>query len=58
MKWQPKDAIASIVLIACFVLLAFGIDGYISSTITLIVGYYFGRRLDTEEKIKSSIEKD
>ena len=41
-----KDIIAIIVLIAGFVLLGFGIDSYVTAMMTLIIGYYFGRRQD------------
>ena len=47
-KFYPKDLIAIIVLLACFALKAIGINGYIDIVIAVIVGYYFGRRIDTE----------
>jgi hypothetical protein len=43
-----KDILAALILVGCFILLALGIDSYVSSTITLIIGYYFGRRTDAE----------
>ena len=47
-KFTPKDLIAIIVLLACFALKAIGINSYIDIVIAVIVGYYFGRRIDYE----------
>ena len=47
-KFYPKDLIAIIVLLACFALKAVGINSYIDLVIAVIVGYYFGRRIDDE----------
>jgi len=47
-KFYPKDLIAIITLLACFLLKAIGIDSYIDIVIAVIVGYYFGRRIDGE----------
>lgn len=43
-KLKPMDLIAILTIIGCFVLLFFHRDGYISATLTLIIGYYFGKR--------------
>ena len=47
-KFYPKDLIAIIVLLACFLLKGLGINTYIDIVIAVIVGYYFGRRIDEE----------
>ena len=41
-KIIPADFIALVVLIGCFILKGMGADGYVSMTISAIVGYYFG----------------
>jgi len=47
-KFYPKDLIAIIVLLACFLLMAMGINTYVAVVIAVVVGYYFGRRIDGE----------
>lgn len=42
--WMPQDTIALFILVAVFSLKAFGLDGNLDSVLTLIVGYYFGKR--------------
>ena len=42
MKWQPKDVIACIIVIACFTLLALGKDSVVSWTLLAVVGAYYG----------------
>lgn len=56
-KFEPKDFIAMITLAASYTLLAFGIDSWVTSTITLVLGYYFGRRKDLEDKIKQNEQR-
>lgn len=41
---RPLDIIAGIVLIACFVLVYFQKDGFVTTTISAIIGYYFGHK--------------
>lgn len=47
-KIYPRDIIAVIVLIACFILMAFGINSIVSGIIVMVVTFYFARRLDGE----------
>jgi len=42
MKWKPKDVIAVIIIVACFVLLALGKDSVITWTLLGVVGAYYG----------------
>ena len=41
-KLAPADLIAALIIIGCFILKGMGADGYVSMTISAIVGYYFG----------------
>jgi hypothetical protein len=43
-KFKPMDFIAVIIIIGGFLLLYMGKDGIVGSTLTLITGYYFGKR--------------
>ena len=43
-KFEPMDFIAVITIIGGFFLLYIGKDGIVGSTLTLITGYYFGKR--------------
>ncbi|GAI11716.1 unnamed protein product, partial [marine sediment metagenome] len=47
-KFYPKDLIAIIVLLACFLLKAIGINTYIDIVIAMVVGFYFARRMNGE----------
>ena len=49
-NWQPKDVIALLVLAGCFVLIGLGVDSFVSATITLIIGYYFAKRQEMEDR--------
>ena len=42
MKWQPKDVIACIIIVCCFVLLCLGKDSVITLTLLAVVGAYYG----------------
>ncbi|MBA7677680.1 hypothetical protein ES703_85940 [subsurface metagenome] len=42
MKWQPKDVIACIIIICCFILLIMGRDSVITWTLLGVVGAYYG----------------
>jgi len=48
----PKDILALIIVIGGFYLIATGVDSFIQLVLALVVGYYFGRRLDLEEQLK------
>jgi len=42
-EWSPKDFIAILLLIGCFIgKLHYGLDGTLTAIMTLVVGYYFG----------------
>ena len=43
-KLKSMDLIAIITIIGCFILIFYQRDGYVSATLTLITGYYFGKR--------------
>jgi len=51
MKWQPKDVIAVIIIVACFVLKALGMDGTLSWALLGVVGAYYGIDLTPGIKI-------
>lgn len=46
---QTRDVVAFIVLIACFTLLGLGVDTYVTGLTSLIVGYYFSKRVYEEK---------
>jgi len=46
---QTRDVIALIVLIMCFVLLYQGKDGTITAITSMIIGYYFSKRVYEEK---------
>ena len=41
------EAIALVLIIGCFILLAFHIDGEVKSILTMAAGYVFGKRIST-----------
>lgn len=49
---QPRDIIALIVLTFCFVLLFLGRDGTVAAITSMIVGYYFSKRVYEEKNNK------
>jgi len=51
-KIMPRDIIAIIVLIGCFILLAMGIDSFIAAVTTAVIGYYFSKRVYEEKEEK------
>jgi len=42
---QPRDAIAGLLIAGIFGLMAMGYNSYLYPTLSLIVGYYFGKRV-------------
>ena len=42
MKWTPDLFIALIIVVGCFILLGFRIDGEVKSILTLAAGWAFG----------------
>lgn len=47
-KIYPRDIIAIVVLIACFILMALKINSLVTGLIILVVTFYFARRTDGE----------
>ena len=47
---RPKDLIALVILIGVGILKYKGFDGKLDAILTLIVGYYFGHRVDGIDK--------
>lgn len=64
-KIYPRDIIALITLVICFILIAYGINSFVTGIIILIVTFYFARRFDGDgepsrdinEKVKK-LEKE
>ncbi len=52
MKIQPRDVIALISLMACFILIYKGINGIVSAVTVAIIGYYFSKRVYEEKNLK------
>ena len=44
-KLLPEDIIAILVIIGGFTLLAFKIDTVVGGVVTMVTGYYFGRKI-------------
>jgi len=49
---HPRDIIALILIFLCFILKMKGLDGTVSVTFALIVGYYFSKRVYEENNNK------
>ena len=47
-KIYPRDIIAALTLAACFFMLYKGIDTFVTAAATLIIGYYFSKRVYEE----------
>jgi len=64
-QFHPRDLIAILILTACFILIGMGVDSFVTAITTLIVGYYFSKRVyeeknpngDLNEKVKK-LEED
>lgn len=52
MKLIARDLIAIIALVFCFFLIYRGVDTYITALTSLIIGYYFSKRVFEEKTIK------
>jgi len=39
---EARDVIACLVIIGCFILLFYGIDGEVKAVLGAVIGYYFG----------------
>lgn len=46
---QPRDVVAVICLVAIFILLALGLDGWLQGIGAVIIGYYFSKRVYEEK---------
>ena len=61
MKIYPRDIIALITLIACFVLMYFGINHVVSGIAIAVIAYYFSKRVYEEKHpngdLKDRVEK-
>jgi hypothetical protein len=55
-KFTSTDIIAIIVLVACFLLIANGIDSFVTAAASVVIGYYFGRRKAAEDRIGETTE--
>jgi len=44
MKFYPKDMIALVIILAGFLLIWQGYNGWLQGMLALIIGYYFARR--------------
>lgn len=52
------DIIAVTIIIGCFFLIFYGKDGTVSATLTLIAGYYFGKRTSGITRQENINQKD
>jgi hypothetical protein len=50
-KIQPRDVVAVICLIAIFILLSLGFDGWLQGIGAVIIGYYFSKRVYEEKNV-------
>ncbi|KKL23784.1 hypothetical protein LCGC14_2421930 [marine sediment metagenome] len=61
MKIYFKDIIALVSLIACFILIALGINSIVSGIAIMIITYYFSKRVyeekHPENDMKDKVEK-
>jgi len=48
-KFGPKDIVAIIVLVGCFILKLKGADGTVSLIMTAVVSYYFVKRVEGKD---------
>jgi len=53
----PRDIIAIISLIACFILMFFGINHVVSGIAIAVIAYYFSKRVYEEKHPNGDIEK-
>ena len=56
-KIYPRDVIALVSLIACFILIAFGINHLVSGIAIMIITYYFSKRVYEEKNPNGDIKK-
>ena len=53
----PKDIIALVALIACFILIYLGINHIVSGIAIMIITYYFSKRIYEEKNPNGDIKK-
>ena len=51
---HPRDIIAVVVLIGAGWLIYKGIDSFVTALVSLIVGYYFSKRVFEERQVQSN----
>jgi len=56
-KIYPRDIIALITLIACFVLIALGINHVVSGIAIMIITYYFSKRVYEEKNPNGNLNE-
>ena len=56
-KIYPRDIIALVTLIACFILIASGLNHVISGIAIMIITYYFSKRMYEEKHPNGDMEK-
>lgn len=56
-KIYPRDIIALVVLIACFILIGFGINSIVSGIAIMVITYYFSKRVYEERNPNGNMEK-
>ena len=54
MRFQARDIIALVVLTFCFVLLYLGVDSFVTAITTMIIGYYFSKRVYEEKTLNTN----
>ena len=56
-KLYPRDLIALVTLLACFILMYFGVDSFVSFIIIMVITFYFARRIDGEGEPSKDINQ-
>ena len=56
-KLYPRDIIALITLLACFILMYLGVDSFVSFIIIMVITFYFARRIDGEGEPSKDINQ-
>ena len=56
-KIYPRDIIALVCLIAIFILIALGHNGWLQGVGAVIIGYYFSKRMYEEENPNGDLNK-
>ena len=56
-KIYPRDIIAIIALLACFILIGLGVDTFITAITAVIIGYYFSKRVYEERNPNGNLNE-